>query len=204
MKLSKLRAILLMFTVLNLFGCMTTKNGNHVDNAFPPQETFRDKTVAILPVKSQTSLSTDSHTPLKKSLNGKIVAAVKTKLPGVTVITPQSSLDTLNEAGKLEVLKKMLSGYDNTGVFDKKLASAICSALKTDYLLLPKLKIEQMDAVVAKTFISSLEVFLLGRNSGEPLWNGIGDFKRYGVYGFGGTETEKAAKELVSLTFGGN
>jgi len=194
--------VVIIFSLVNLAGCMTLRNGNQADNIFPSQENLSKKTVAILSVKSQASITTDSQTPRKKALNKKINTSVKKMSPNAVFIDSQASMDILNEGAKLEVFDKLMTSYDNTGAFDKKLISSLCTALKSDYLLLPKLKVEKMDAVIAKTFISSLEVMLLSKNNSEPVWSGIGDFKRYGAYGLGGTETDEAANELVSLAFG--
>jgi len=195
--------LLLALLIMSLTGCITTRNSNTADNPFPSEESFKNKTVAILPVKSQTSLTTDSQTPLKKALNRKIQESSQARFNGAKIVGAQMSLETLNDAGKLEVLEKFMTSYENTGAFDKKLLSSLCTTLKSDYLLLSKSKIEQMDAVIAKTFVSSLEIILLSKDRSEPVWSGIGDFKRYGAYGAGGTETDEAAAELVTLAFGG-
>lgn len=195
--------LLIMLSLAVLTGCMTTRNGNKADNIFPPGDGFNKKKVAILPVKSQTSLTTDSHTPLKKALNKKILEAVKFKMTNAVLIDSQKSLDVLNDAGKLDLIEKLLAGYESAGAFDKKLIASLCSVLKVDYLLLTKLKVEQFDmSFIAKSFTGSLEVILLDKRTSEPLWSGIGDFKRMGTYGTGGTETDEAASELVSLAFG--
>ena len=196
-------SILIILTITALTGCMTIRNGTSADNAFPSGDSFNKKKIAILPVKSQTSLTTDSHTPLKKALNKKILKAVQFKMANSVVIDSQRSLDALNNSGKLDLLEKLLSGYETTGAFDKKIISSLCSALKSEYLIISKLKVEQMDVVLAKEFSSSLEVMLIGKTSTEPVWSGIGDFKRGGIYGAGGTETDEAATELVTLAFGG-
>ena len=188
--------------VMFLGGCMTTRNGSKADNALATQEILQKKTVAILPVKAQASLTTDSQTPLKKALNKRLNGQIRAAFPQATIIDTQASSEILNDSDKADVLEKLLSGYENTGGFDKKLVNSLCSTLKADYLLLSKLKVERMDAVIAKTFISSLEVIILGKNNIEPVWSGIGDFKRYGAYGLGGTETNEAADELVTLAFG--
>jgi hypothetical protein len=196
-------SLMLALLLMSLTGCMTTRNGNKADNAFPSGDSFNKKNVAILPVKSQTSLTTDSHTPLKKALNKKILEAVKYKLANAVVIDSQKSLDVLNDAGKMDLIEKLLAGYESAGAFDKKLIASLCSALRSDYLLMTKLKVEQLDmSFIAKSFTGSLEVFLLDKRTSEPVWSGIGDFKRMGTYGTGGTETDEAATELVSLAFG--
>ena len=202
MKRSLTYLVILACSLMSLCGCITTRNGSNAGNEFPAQSSLKSKKVAILPVKSQAGITTDSHTPLKKVLNAKINKAVKAKLPDATITGSQDSVDALNDAGKLEVVEKLMSGYEQTGAFDKKLLSALSSTLKTDYLLVSKLKLEQMNAVVAKTFVASLEVMLIAKNGSEPVWSGIGDFKRFGAYGLGGTETEEAAQELVDLAFG--
>ena len=191
---------MLLFTVLT--GCLTMRSGTSAENAFPSGDSYNKKKIAILPVKSQASLTTDSHTPLKKALNKKISKAVQYKMPNAVVIDSQKSLDVLNNAGKLDLIEKLLAGYETTGAFDKKIISSICSALNSDYLIISKLKIEQMDVVIAKDFSSSLEVMLISKTGTEPVWSGIGDFKRGGIYGAGGTETDQAATELVTLAFG--
>src|SRR6266702_597367 len=151
--------LLIMLSLAVLTGCMTTRNGNKADNVFPSGDSFNKKKVAILPVKSQTSLTTDSHTPLKKALNKKILEAVKLNLKNSVVIDSQRSLDVLNDAGKLELIEKLLSGYESVGTFDKKLIASLCSVLNSDYLLLTKLKVEQLDmSFLAKSFTGSLEV----------------------------------------------
>ena len=197
------RIIILILATAVLTGCMTTRNGNKSDNIFPSGDRFNNKRVAILPVKSQTSLTTDSQTPLKKALNNKIVQAVKAKLPNTQIIDPQKTLDVLNDAGKIDLIEKMLSAYESTGTFDKKLVANISSSLNSDFLVLTKLKVEKLDlSFIAKSFTGSLEIILLDKRSSEPLWSGIGDFKRMGTYGTGGTETDEAASELVTLALG--
>jgi hypothetical protein len=195
--------LMLSFTVLS--GCMTLRNGNKTDNVFPSGEQFNKKKIAILPVKSQASLTTDSHAPLKKALNKKILEATKFNMKNSVVIDSQKSIDVLNDAGKLDLFEKLLASYENAGAFDKKLIVALCTALNSDFLLLTKLKVEQLDlSVLGKSFSSSLEIILLDKKSSEPVWNGIGDFKRGGIFGAGGTEANQAATELVTLAFGGS
>jgi len=80
--------------------------------------------------KIQTSLTTDSHTPLKKALNKKILEAVKLKMPNAVVIDSQKSLEVLNDAGKLDLIEKLLAGYESAGAFDKKLIASLCTATK--------------------------------------------------------------------------
>jgi len=188
--------------VISLTGCITIRNGNKADNPFPAQESFKNKTLAVLPVKSQKSITTDSQAPLKNALNKKIQSVLVLKAGGVKIIGQQTSIDALNDADKLEILDKLFTSYDNTGAYDKKLINSLCSTLKSEYILIPKLKIEQSDLVIAKNFWSSFEMVLLRKNSSEPVWSGSGDFKRSGLYGAGGTETDEAATELVNLAFG--
>lgn len=199
------RLILLILLSLSvLTGCMTTRNGNKTDNVFPSGEQFNKKKVAILPVKSQASLTTDSHAPLKKALNKKILNAVKFNMKNSVVLDSQKSIDVLNDAGKLDLFEKLLVGYENSGAFDKKLIASLCTVLKSDFLLLAKLKVEQLNlSVLGKSFSSSLEVILLDKRSSEPFWSGVGDYKRGGVFGAGGTDADQAATELVTLAFGG-
>lgn len=196
------KLLILSVVVLSfLTGCLTTRNGSQADNELPSQE-FKKKTIAILPVKSQQKLSTDSVTPMKKALNARIGKMVRSKLPDTIIIEQQDSLEKISDAGKLELIDKLITGYDSTGAYDKKLITALCSTLRSDYILLPTLKIEQFDMVLAKTFNSSLEVSMLSKTSSEPIWSGIGDFKRHGIYGLGGVENSEAAQELVNLSFG--
>src|SRR6266702_206204 len=107
--------LLIMLSLAVLTGCMTTRNGNKADNVFPSGDSFNKKRVAILPVKSQTSLTTDSHTPLKKALNKKILETVKFKMTNAVIIDSQKSLDLLNDVGKMDLIEKLLAGYESTG-----------------------------------------------------------------------------------------
>ena len=86
---------------------MTTRNGNKEDNVFPAGTSFSKKRVAILPVKSQTSLTTDSQTPLKKALNNKILETVKLRLANAVVIDSQKNIDILSSAGKIDLIDKL-------------------------------------------------------------------------------------------------
>ena len=191
-----------LFLLTAITGCMTTRNGNKSDNPFPESGRYNQKVVAVLPVTSQKGITTDSRTPLKKSLNVKIAVVVKERLSRSKIVQWQESLEMLNDAGKLELVDKLLTGYETTGAYDKKIIASLNSALKADFIIIPQLKIESMDMKIAKTFVSSLEVSFIDKSHSEPIWSGIGDFKRFGAYGLGGTETDEAANELVSLAFG--
>lgn len=91
--------------------------------------------------------------------------------------------------------------YESTGFFDKKLLESLFHIFKSDFLVISRLKAEKMNIVIAKGFGASLEVIIIDKIKKEVVWGGSGEFKRGGIYGFGTTQNQAAAEELLRLVF---
>lgn len=102
---------------------------------------------------------------------------------------------------KLRFLDKLLTTYDSTGVFDKRLVTSLAHTLKSNYLVMSRLRSEKKDvSFLAKGLDATLEVIIIDASKDQTVWAGSGDFKRGGIFGFGSTAANQAAEELVNLT----
>ncbi len=201
--MNNLRNYIYLIALMTCFiatGCMTTKQSLNDNNPFP-KDKFNKGVVAVLPVKSQTSLSTESLSPLKNEINKMIGVTLKEKLPNTNIISSQRTSELLNDSDKLDLIDKLLVGYENSGIYDKKIAGQLTSILKADYLVIPKLKAEKQSMILASAFSSSLEVSFVTKNGGSPQWSGLGDMKRGGIFGAGNVSPADAAQKLVELAF---
>jgi len=191
--------VLLSLGLLTVTSCMTTRHSEMVHPKIS-KTIFDKQTVAVLPTRSQANLTTESLLPLKKSIDLKLDVAMPTLLPSSTMINTKKTVGILNDAGQIETLDKLVTSYDSTGVYNKKLVSSLFSDVKCEYMVIPRLKTEKMDFVISKGTGASLEVTIINR-AGEVEWSGVGDFKRGGVLGFGGADPNEVAEELVKLAF---
>ena len=194
-----------IFLVLLLFistSCMNVRKSETIGDTSVSKEQFVNKAVAVLPVKEQATLTTDSLLSLRVAINDKLDDKVKEKLPNSKIINTKTSVNILNDKGKLGILDDLIKIYDSTGVFDKKLIASLGDTLKSDYIVFSRLKAEKMAVgIVGKGFGASLEVVIIAKAKNEIAWAGSGEFKRGGIFGFGTTDNKKAAEELIRLAF---
>lgn len=191
--------VLLALGLVPITSCMTTRHAEMVHPKIS-KTIFNNQTVAVLPTRSQANLTTESLLPLKKAIDLKLDAAMPTHLPSSTMINTKKTVGILNDASQIETLDKLVTSYDSTGVYNKKLISSLFSVLKCEYMVIPRLKTEKMDLVISKGTGASLEVTIINR-AGEVEWSGVGDFKKGGILGFGGVDANELAEELVKLAF---
>jgi hypothetical protein len=194
--------LLIVICCVVMTGCMNVRKTETIGEAQVSKERFLNKTIAVLPVKVQTALTTDSLLSLRLAVNGKLDDKLREKLPSSKVIDTKKTADLLNNKGKLASLDDLIKTYDNTGVFDKKIVDSLMSAFGSDYIIFSRLKAEKMAVgIIGKGFGASLEVVIIDKGKKEIVWGGSGEFKRGGVFGFGSTENNKAADELIRLAF---
>ncbi len=194
---------LIFLLVLGIIAsCMNVRKSETIGDTYISKERFIKKTVAVLPVKAQTSLATDSLLSLRMAINERLDGKIREKINGANIIDTKTSVNLLNSKGKIDILDDLVKTYDNTGVFDKRLVESLGSTLKSDYTVFSRLKAEKMAVgFVGKGFGASLEVVIVENAKNEIVWAGSGEFKRGGVFGFGTTENKQAADELVRLAF---
>jgi len=191
--------VLLALGLVTITSCMTTRNAEMVHPKVS-KTIFDKQTVAVLPTRSQTSLSTESLLAVKKNIDLRLDQAMPTHLPSSTIINTKMAINILNDSNQLETLEKLVSTYDTTGVYNKKIVGSLFSVIKCNYLVISRLKTEKMDIMVSKATGASLEVTIINR-AGEVEWTGVGDFKRGGILGFGGADAKEISEELVKLAF---
>lgn len=193
----------LLFLVLPLWliGCMTVDDSHVIVRSANSGKTFANKTISVLPTKSQASLSTDSLSSFKREINKRLGAALQNKLPSSKVLDLSTVVSELNEKNGLPVFQQLVSTYENTGVIDSKKSAELGNILNSNYLFLPLLKAEKMDIWISKGMGASLELLLIDASTGKIAWGGGGEWKRGGIYGAGGASAEEAAENLVTLAF---
>jgi hypothetical protein len=168
---------------------------------FTSKDVFSNKKIGGLPINTQTSLSPDSVAGLRNDLNNRIGSSLRSKLAASIVIDVSDTADRMNQKNLLPTLEQFFSTYENIGVVDKKSIKTIGQALSYDYLLASRLKAEKLDILISKGFGASLEVILIDVQNGDIIWGGSGEWKRGGIFGFGGTTTNEAISSLLKLAF---
>lgn len=194
-------ASLVASSLLMLPGCMTVSDKQTIVQNTDAARTFGGKKIAVLPVKAQTSLAPDSVVALRNELNKRIALTLRGKLPSAHISDISVVADQLNQTGALNTFEQLVATYENTGVIDKRHTATLGRALGSDYLLLSRLKAEKMDIVISRGLGASLEVMLIGANTGEVAWGGSGEWKRGGIFGAGKTTPDEAAQNLIALAF---
>jgi hypothetical protein len=194
--------IFLLVILVAAAGCMNVTRSETINDNVAPKEKFVNKTIAVLPVKAQTSLTTDSLLSLRVAINEKLDNKIREKINGATIVDTKTTVDILNDKGKIDLLDDIIKSYDNTGVFDKRLIETLGHLFKSQYIVFSRLKAEKMAAgFIGKGFAASLEVAIIDCGKNEIVWAGTGEFKRGGMFGFGTTENKKAAEDLIQLAF---
>jgi hypothetical protein len=184
--------------------CMTVSDKQTVVSNTNGSRSFANRKIAVLPVKAQSSLAPDSVTSLRNAVNQKLGSALREKAPTATVIDIPTIVDQLNARNALATFEQLIATYESTGVIDKQKTSALGRALNCEFLLLSRLKAEKMDlSFLGKGTGGSLDVFIVGAQTGEVAWAGSGEWKKGGILGFGGATADEAAKGLVGLAFAG-
>ncbi len=156
-------------------GCLQVTGSESLGPSLQSKESFANKKIAILPVKTQAQLSTDTILPLRNKINKELYVMFKQKLPSSSyVLDTGNCVNLLNRKGKLDVLDELYLTYEHTGVFDKRQIDKLSSILKANYLVFPNLKAEKMDIIISKAQGTSLQVLMVNSKTSEIVWGGIG------------------------------
>ena len=191
--------IFIFVILITVAGCITTRGAEMVQPKIS-KTIFEKQVIAVLPTHSQTNLTTESLLPLKKAIDIRLDGVMATHFPSSIIVPTKKTIGILNDTNHIEALDKLITTYDNTGVYNKKMVASLFSALKCKYLVISRLKTEKMNIVISKGTGASLEVTILN-DAGEVEWSGVGDFKRGGIFGFGGADANEISEELVKLAF---
>ncbi len=180
--------------------CIQSRQVETFDNTITSKEAFTKKTLAVLPLRTKSSLTTDSLLSLRRSINKELSQKIKLKLPNAKIINVKKSVNILNEKNKLSVLDNLMTSYDSTGVFDKRLITSLGKDLKCDYIVFSRLKAEKISLVVlGSEFATSLEVLIIDKRKNDVVWAGVGDYKKAGIFKWGKVDIKKVAAELTRL-----
>lgn len=192
--------LLIMLSLFMFTGCMNVRGTQSLGIAPKSKAAFAGKKIAILPIRVQTSIATDSLLSLRMALNRKLGVKLKEKFPDSRIIDISRSTEILNDKNKIRLLDDLMVTYDNTGVFNKKITRALGKYLKSNYIVFSRLKAEKMAlAILGKGFAASLELMIINTSTNKIVAGGVGEFKRLGIFGMGGTNNNKAAAELIRL-----
>lgn len=184
-------------------GCMTVSDSRPVVSGTNASQTFANGRVAMLPIRTQSSLAPDSVMGVRTEINRILGQSLKTKMPKATISDIPSVAGRLNQAGGLAIFEQIMQTYENTGVFDQQKVSSLGDLLSADYLLMSRLKVEKMDLLISKGMGGSLDLSLISSKNGNVVWAGSGEWKRGGVLGFGGATDQEAALGLVTQALDG-
>jgi len=185
--------------------CMSSKSGELIKSHSDSKDQYAKKVIAVFSVIEMSDdwkkVSTDSMVPLKNGINVNIDKKFKELLPNSTIINIDKSTKILKQNKKLGLLGDMGQTYAATGDFDDNQISTLSKLLKCDFIVFSRMKIGKGDAIIVKATGAMLEVFMIDSRKNEITWGGAGNYKKGGIYGFGGTNSEEVAEELVNLTF---
>lgn len=180
-------------------GCMTVQEGRPVVANQLSAQAFVGKKVAMLPVKMQSSLMPDSVTSIRTDITRKLGPAMQGALPPSTIVDVATVSDLLNQRNVLPAFEQLMQTYENAGVMDKQRVAQLGQALGADYLLVSRLRAEKLDIfIISKSTGGSLDLSLVDTRTAQVVWGGTGEWKRGGVLGFGGANSEEVAQGLVS------
>ena len=193
--------ILIAFFLMVLSGCMTVTDKETIVESSNSNTTFGGSKIAVLPVDTQNSLTTDSAMSLRREVNKRLGPTLQKKLPAAKIIDVAVVTDQLNKKKALPTYEQLLSTYENIGVIDIQKANALGRMLGSGYLLLSRLKSEKLDMVILRQMGASLELMIIGADTGKIYWGGTGDWKRGGIFGAGKASSEEAAESMVNLAY---
>jgi hypothetical protein len=189
------------FILMVLSGCMTVTDKQTIVESTNSSKVFGGQNIAILPVDTQKSLSTDSAISLRRDINKRLGPALQKKIPTARILDVAIVTDQLNKKKAIAIYEQLLSTYEKIGVIDIQKANALGRALGSGYLLISRLKSEKMDLVIMRSLGASLETMIVGADTGKIYWGGTGDWKRGGIFGAGKTSSEEVAESMVNLAF---
>lgn len=194
----RLATILAVFVILS--GCMTVSDRQELVPNADARATFGNRTLAVLPVKAQTSLAPDSVTGVRNEINKKLTPVLKSKLPSSHITDVTTVTNQLNVKNAMGNLQQFFATYEGTGVVDARLASEIGRALTSDFLVFSRLKAEKLDVLLSQGLGTSLEVTIIKASNGEIVWSGSGEWKKGGMFGLGRAAPDVVATNLIHLT----
>lgn len=180
---------------------MTVSDKQTVVHNANARQAFGNKKIAVLPVKTQTSLAPDSVMALRNEVNKRLAGSLRAKLPSSGISDIPAVADQLNQASALTSFEQLIATYESTGVVDKRHTATLGRTLGTDYLLLSRLKAEKLDIVISRGMGASIELMLINVATGQIEWGGSSEWKRGGILGAGKAPPEEAAEQLVELAF---
>jgi|GEM_PF-4374060 len=189
----------LMTAAFLLSSCLTVSDKQAITPNTNAKQLLNGKKIAVLPVKTQTSLAPDSVLALRTEVNKNLSQAVRDKLQGATVVDMATVADLLNRTNSLSVFEQLVTSYETTGVLDRQKIGTLGRALSSDFLLLPRLKAEKLDILIQQGIGASLELQLVNAATGEIAWAGSGEWKRGGLFGLGRATSEEVVSNLISL-----
>lgn len=198
---NSLAVVVLVSAVAMMSGCMTVSDNQTLVQSTNSGQTFNNRKIAVLPVKTQTSLAPDSVGALRTEVSKRLGKALKAKLPSANVSDLPIVVGQLNDKNALTTHEQLLVTYENTGVIDKRHAATLGRTLGAEFLLLSRLKAEKLDIVISRGMGTSLELMLINTGNGEVVWGGSGEWKRGGIFGAGKASPDDAAERLVELAF---
>ncbi len=194
-------AIFVALFLMAFASCMTVRDKQTIMENTDSAKTFNGKTIAVLPLKAQTSLAPDSVMLLRREINQRLSENLHSKLPSSKIKDLAIVVDKLNQKNELSNFEQLLSTYENTGVIDKQKTTALGSLLGSKYLLLSRLKVEKLDIVLLRNTGASLELMIVDAGTGQMVWGGSSEWKRGGIFGAGKAPAAEVAENLVNLAF---
>jgi hypothetical protein len=194
-------AVLAGVFLLSMAGCMTVSDKQTIVQRGESGKSLEGKTIAVLPVKAQTSLAPDTVMPLRREISQRLGPKLTGKLPSAKVKDMAAVVDLLNQQNGLENFEQLLSTYENTGVIDKSKTKALSGLLGSQYLLFSRLKAEKLDILISRGMGASLELMIVDAQTANIVWGGTGEWKRGGIFGAGKAPPAEAADNLVNLAF---
>lgn len=193
----------LVLVLLLVAGCMTVTDSRPVVASANAGQTIGSKRIAILPIKTQSSLAPDSVAGIRAEINRSLAASLKDKLPNASFLDTAAVADRMNQGGGLATFEQLMQTYENTGVLDRQKVSALGQLLQVDYLLMSRLKSERMDLLISRGVGGSLDLQFVDVKTAQVVWGGSGDWKRGGMLGFGGATDQEVGTGLVSRALDG-
>ena len=151
------------------------------------------KTVALFPTREKTTLTPETVAMLTSACNTTINAKFPGMFPNMKFMSNDQTLDKLSASPThLDTMTNLFEQHEKTQIYLKPNLKSLADYMKADYLVFSKLSSEKLDVILMRSGTMALDVTILSR-SGEKIYQGVGEFRKWGMFGAGKITSSNAA-----------
>lgn len=156
-----------------------------------PEDKFKDRSLAIMPVFVDSEISAGEVSVLNRSINAELDDEFSKKFDDSKVMGTIAAQSLLSSKRKTDLLENVIEYYEENEVFDLNLIDSLQKVLHCDFIILSLMEVEQYEV--------EFKVFLIDLHAKTALWESKSEFERGSIMSLSNSELNTVAKELVEV-----